>query len=323
MQALSFKEVCDFQSSLGNQIAKVIYELANYPKFKPHFTSLLERKHNTVTEDCPLKGLSIYESSDEEVSFNLNGSYYFNIKDPSIITEPKLLEIVLEMGLNLDTIIFPFEGYEKYFVPFTALYVKLAPTYDEYLKSLNSKHRNKVLSLDRKSGGVTYTISDTPNDEGLLYNLENASKHNEEDLDCSMYYKSQILYTTALKLSGYDKCWFQTIYDEEKKVIGYSSVIYDEVQKELLHYSNCSERNLGSYSINNFIKFFCGTEYELLNLVSYPEYPWNDANDCSVNGYKRPLSNLKVTRKSITSLDDASESSTPPYYDLEKHKWIL
>lgn len=322
METLTFKEVCDFQASIGMSLASTAYDIVMDSKFKPYFGGLTERKHKTVTEDCPLKGMSIYENIEDEVSFRINDSYYFNLKDPSIFENKELLEVAFDVEPDLTTIVVPFDGHDEYFVPFNALYVELSPTYEDYLKTLNSKHRNKVLSLDRKSGGVTYTISNTPNDDGFLYNLKNANKHNG-DTDCSMFYKSQILYSTALRLSGYDKCWFQTIYDENKEVIGYSSVVYDEVQKELLHYSNCSERNLGSYSINNFIKFFCGTEYKLLNLVSFPEYPWDDVSESSVNGYKKPLSNLKLSKKSITSLDEDSDSATPPYYSRERHLWVL
>ena len=54
MQALSFKEVCDFQSSLGNPTAKVIYELVNDQKFNPYFTNLLERKQSERPKKrCP------------------------------------------------------------------------------------------------------------------------------------------------------------------------------------------------------------------------------------------------------------------------------
>ena len=321
MDYLSYKDICKLQSSVGMSFAESSYDIVSSNAFKQYFTGLLDRKHLTITEDCPHCGLSRYTTEDIEETFSINASYFFNLKTPSIFNNKDLLEFAFGIESDMTTIITPFEGYGEYFVTFDALFVQLGNSYEEYLKTLNSKHRNKVLSLDRKSNGVTYEISNTPNEAGFLYNLKNANKHNDEDADFSMFYKSQILYATALSLSGYDKCWFQTIYDSNKEVVGYSSVVYDETLGELLHYSNCSANNLGSYSINNFIKYFCGKGYKLFNLVSLPEYPWDE--DFSVNGYKKPLSNLKLKRKTITSLEEHSSSSYPPFYAIDEHKWYL
>lgn len=320
---LSYKDLCDFQSYCGNTLADIFYKL-----YKEEFTEYSNRILNSVfpvIEGGSYNGFSLFKQ-DGCLSFSINDSYYLDLTKEGCTSNESLSELASLLcyedsnTFNIDTAKFG-NLKDDVFTFYDVGVSYLQKDYDTFLRTLNCKQRANLKYLHTKSNDIEFSISRNYEHEACEYFFKNSIKHNVF-LDTSDYANSQLMFPIAFSIAGGD-VWFQKI-TKNNLVVGYSAVVDLFKNGELIFYANCTDCGLGTLAIENFIKYFCGSQYTSIDCVIRPDYPWEEQEESNI--YKKKISNgvknIKVLSLISCSEDEVS-SYSKPFFRKENSKFYL
>ena len=323
MHSLSFEDVTKEQIKLGYKEAEYCFDIikefkSKYKKFDYLFEKDLLFEPKAGKWNCvfskkgvvPVHVNALYRFHD--ISYNEMKEYCNLVKESFDKNDSHINNGIIWIINTNDNLKYLSESaYQKY--------VKLYPSYEEYLNSLTSKQRY-IIKHKLKINTCKFELTKSIDTEFLDFYFSQSDKHSTINKDNFLFDAYEMIYSCALSLSGKD-VYFIKVTDTNDNIVGYFSFY---VNNRYVYYiaGASSFPNVGTLALNYAVNNFCG-KYDYIDLYCLPDVKFG-VYDPAYN-YKSPLLNSKypINVLSVVYKDIGLELSKPYVDFIDNYKEIL